>query len=254
MIVWGIVLMTICHFPAQLSAAEKDTQGSSTQVSEQRKVATFESIELQGSPKVYYQQAKNISVKVVGSANEVKNLVTEVKDGKLMVYFKSSKIVRFSMDSKEAKRVKVFVSSPDLTGVYVTGSGDFEALGKIDTDKMTVSIKGSGDIEIPDLICDHLVSDVLGSGDIELKKARAETVKIGVMGSGDVKMGLNKVKQTDVMLKGSGDVNLNLNDCHAVTCSIRGSGDIKLKGQVASLQKSKYGSGDIDISQLTFQK
>ena len=254
MIVWVSVLMTICHFPTQVSAANWDTESSSTRVTEQRKVASFEAIELQGSPTIYYQQGKNISVKVVGNAEEVKNLVTEVKDGKLMVYFKSSKILRLSLNRREAKDVKVFVTSPDLTGVLVMGSGDFEASGKIDTDKMMVSLKGSGDIEIPDLICDHLIAELLGSGDLKIQTARSQTAKISLTGSGDVKMGLKKVKKTDVALKGSGDIDLQLQDCHAVQCSVRGSGDIKLKGQVVSLQKSKNGSGDIDISPLTFQK
>ena len=67
MIVWVSVLMAICHFPTQMSAANLDTESSSTPVTEQRKVASFETIELQGSPTIYYQQGKNISVKVVGN-------------------------------------------------------------------------------------------------------------------------------------------------------------------------------------------
>lgn len=254
MIVWVSVLMAVCHFPTQMSAANLDTESSSTPVTEQRKVASFETIELQGSPTIYYQQGKNISVKVVGNAEEVKNLVTEVKDGKLMVYFKSAKVLRLSLNSREAKKLKIFVTSPDLTDVLLMGSGDFKALGKIDTDKMTVSVKGSGDIEIPDLICDHLIAEVLGSGDLKIQKARTQTAKISLMGSGDVKMGLKKVKKTDATLIGSGDIDLQLQDCHAVQCHVRGSGDITLRGQVVSLQKSKTGSGDIDISRLTFLK
>ena len=38
--------------------------------------------------------------------------------------------------------------------------------------------------------------------------------------------------------------------CKTVSCKLIGSGDIKLTGNVATLNQSVTGSGDIDISNL----
>ena len=250
-VLWSLALFSICLFSIQMKATEMETEGGSKKTSEYRKVSPFVSIELQGSPTVYYQQGKDVSVKVVGYADDVKNIETKVTGDCLAIRFKNHKLMSFSLGSVRHRDVKIYVTSPDLTGIQVTGSGDFIVSGLLDTDKMTVNLKGSGDIKIPSMICDHLITDVVGSGDVDIKEAKAQTVKIGLVGSGDVKMGLKKVKKTDVTVKGSGDVSLFFTDCQTANCSLQGSGDITLKGRLFSLKRQKNGSGDIDVSQLS---
>lgn len=250
-ILWSLALFSFCLFSIQMKAAEMETEGSSKKTSEYRKVSPFVSVELLGSPTVYFQQGKEVSVKVVGYADDVKNTETKVNGDCLVIRLKNHKWMSFSLGSIHHHDVKIYVTSPDLTGIQVTGSGDFIVSGLLDTDKMTVNLKGSGDIKIPSLICDHLMTDVVGSGDVDIKEAKAQTVRIGLVGSGDVKMGLKKVKKTDVTVKGSGDVNLVFEDCQTAKCSLQGSGDITLKGRLLSLKKQKNGSGDIDISRLS---
>ena len=148
----------------------------------------------------------------------------------------------------------VYVTSPDLIGVELLGSGDFECRSHLDTDNLDVMLKGSGDIVFSDIICDRIKTSVIGSGDLTIEKAVAQTADVELIGSGDVKIKQQKVKQTKVELKGSGDIKMNLTNCGTIDCRLLGSGDITLQGDVMKLNSYTRGSGDIDTQGLKIRK
>jgi len=221
-------------------------------VTERRDVTGFERILLQGSPKIKYTQGSQFRVEVRAPQSLVKNVITRVEGKRLIVSLKNTKWV-FRLGQSDDD-VVVYVTSPDLTGVELQGSGDFECKNHLDTDNLDVVLKGSGDIEFSDVICDKLKTSVVGSGDLEIGKVVALQSDIELVGSGDVKVKQQQVKQTQVELKGSGDIKLNLQKCGIVNCRLLGSGDITLQGDVLKLNSTRRGSGDINTNGLTIKK
>ena len=223
----------------------------SEKVEEQRALKGFECIEQLGSLDVKYRQGNSFSVKVEAPKRVIKQVQTRVVGNKLVVSMKG-RMINLGLNSGD--EVTVYVTSPDLIGVELKGSGDFECKSHVDTDNLDIRLKGSGDIDFHDIICDRINICVEGSGDVEVKKVVAQESKMELIGSGDLKVNQQKVRQTSISLKGSGDVKVNCAACGQVNTSLVGSGDITLSGDVSGHQSQSRGSGDIDTQRLTIRK
>jgi hypothetical protein len=172
-------------------------------------------------------------------------------EGKTLTIRNRGKIHLVNISFDEDDGLTVYVTSPDLTSIRLNGSGDFEAKDQIDTDRMDVILRGSGDIDMKSIICDHCDVELIGSGDISLSHLDALEASVTLVGSGDISLGLHRARKTQLSLKGSGDINADFReDCEAVECELRGSGDISLKGTVRKFNQHKSGSGDIDFERL----
>lgn len=224
--------------------------------SETRQLKGFERIRLLGSPNIKYAQGKTWSVRVEAPKNVIKYVKTRVEDNCLVVNMQDNKSITnlFSFRNFADNRVVVYVTSPDLIGVEVQGSGDFECKSKLDTDNLDLSLRGSGDVKFSDIICDRIRTSLVGSGDMEIKYVEARTSEVELIGSGDMSIKQSKVNQTQIELKGSGDIKMHCDKCQVVNCRLVGSGDITLTGVVNQLNQSARGSGDIHISGLQIKK
>ena len=239
------VLVTSCVRCSEKMVFDKNT------FTENRQLKGFEEIEINGSPTVYYTQDKSFSVMVKGPESRVKNILTEM-NGKTLSIRNKGKMGLFNIQLGDEGEIAVYVTSPDLTGIRLNGSGDFISEKRIDTDKIDIMLRGSGDIEVNDLICDRCDVELIGSGDIQLENVDTKEMAASLIGSGDITFEVNNATDTRLALKGSGDIDATFRDnCDAVECELRGSGDIELKGKVKSFSKEKSGSGDVSVGRLT---
>jgi len=247
-LVSGLFILVIAQMLVSCVYRENVLVPDSKRITQQRSLKGFERINVYGSPTVYYTQADSFSVRLDGPEKVLSEIVTEVDGNTLTVRNKGKVgIVNFSVGS--VGDVNVYVSSPDLIGVQLFGSGDFKSEGHVDTDNMRIALRGSGDIDFSDIICDNCSSELVGSGDVNIRRLKAITSSISLVGSGDMTISQWDVRKTDINLKGSGDVKVNfVEGCKTATCNLVGSGDIKLKGHLDSVEKHKTGSGDIEYS------
>lgn len=224
---------------------------SGEQTVEPRHLAGFERVEVIGSPTVRYMQADTTSVSVCGPKELVSEIITEVSGGKLTIRNRGKMgLVNFRFNDDD--KLYVAVSSPDIIGVEVSGSGDFISQHHIDTDQLNVRLKGSGNVSFSDVICDRCDIELIGSGDIDFERLDTRRTSASLVGSGDIDINQFRVLQTDLLLRGSGDIDVSFqDDCGAVSAVLQGSGDISLKGRVRQLHQSKQGSGTIDTSDLS---
>lgn len=90
--------------------------------------------------------------------------------------------------------------------VSIFGSGDFDS-GEISAKKLTVTIDGSGDVDLEKVdVTDKLVMSVSGSGNININ-GKAKNVEAKVFGSGDICGNLQSDSQSYATY-GSGEINL----------------------------------------------
>lgn len=227
---------------------------SSNLVVEQRQHRGFERIEISGSPSVVYIQADTFGVRLEGPEKMVDNIMTEVKDKTLSVYNKGRVNLKFgfvNLNWGDKDDVTVYVSSPDLVSVRVNGSGDFFSKKPVDTDVMNIVLRGSGDIDFENIVCDACTTELVGSGDININHLDARTSTAVLVGSGDIRISEANVLETDLSLRGSGDIAVNFEEgCESAQCQLAGSGDITLSGSLTHYDCKKSGSGDIDTSDL----
>lgn len=227
---------------------------SGDQIVESRHHRGFERIEISGSPTVVYTQADTIGVRLEGPEKMVENIVTEVEDYILYIHNKGRvnlKVGFINLNWGDKDDVTVYVSSPDLVGVRLNGSGDFISRKQVDTDVMDIVLRGSGDIDFEDIICDACTTELVGSGDININRLDTRKSTAVLVGSGDINIIQTNVVETDISLKGSGDISVDfVEGCRSAQCQLKGSGDITLKGTLNHYDGHKNGSGDIDTNQL----
>lgn len=222
-------------------------------VTDVRPLTAFEEIEINGSPTVYFTQADSCSVTVKGPENTIKDIITE-KEGKTLVIRNRGKVGIFNISFHDDAHLGVYVTAPDIIGIRLNGSGDFLSEDRIDTDNMQIVLRGSGDIDVKNLICDQCDINLVGSGDIDIDRLEAQKVSTSLIGSGDVKLNLWNVQETTLLLKGSGDIAADFRQgCSAANCDLNGSGDISLSGKLSRFSQQKHGSGDVNIGDLSVE-
>lgn len=220
-------------------------------VRENRSVGQFEKLTMIGSYDVEYRQGKTCKVEVSAPRDIMDKVVTENKNGTLMIGPK--KIAGVNVVSHAKRDVKVYVTAPSLSYIKMIGSGDFDAknmtatlLGK----SLEVELLGSGDIEIDNVVADLVKVNLQGSGDIEIKNIEAKySVTAELKGAGDIELDKIATESFEPRLNGSGDISAHV-DCILVKAELNGTGDLKLSGKTLTYEKSKTGIGDYDDREL----
>ena len=213
------------------------------------KVGKFISVRIEGSPTVKFVQGDKHEVIVQGTKEYVDKIKIVVEGNKLVVGLKNNISFNIFKNRSDRKNLVVYVTSPDLVGVELAGSGDFICKGPIDTDRLNIQVNGSGDVDFEGhVICDKLNVQMAGSGDVDIMNVDAIESELQLVGSGDIEVKQKNVEHTKIQLIGSGDIKVSFDNCKDVESSLAGSGDVTLKGNITGrLNKAKAGSGDYII-------
>ncbi|MBC7399397.1 MAG: DUF2807 domain-containing protein [Mucilaginibacter sp.] len=205
---------------------------------EDRHLTGFNAVNVSGSFDVYITQGTTESVKVEAPSNIIKNILTEVKNGTLVIHTKD----HFSFNSMFGnKKMVVYVTIKSCNAISLTGSGDVYFKEGIAANDLNLSITGSGDIT-GKVTAKNLSSSVTGSGDLRIT-GRADNSKVNVTGSGDFSGHDLATNTTVVFVGGSGDAAVYATS--TLKASVTGSGDIHYGGSPKNISKSTSGSGDI---------
>lgn len=122
----------------------------------------------------------------------------------------------------DSDRVRITVIAPDVNKFDVRGSGDLE-VRKYDHPALAVSVSGSGDVEAAGRV-ETIAVDNSGSGYVNLTDLKAKDAVFDVSGSGGGALfATNKAR---INISGSGDVELRT-EPKTVTSEISGSGEIR---------------------------
>lgn len=227
----------------------KTIKASKTLVTKSIKVENFEKISLAGGQDVIYKQKQGApSLEIYTSDNIVDLLDIYVKDNTLVLGFKKG--VNVSYDKLEIR-----VTSPNLKGAAVAGSGDFTfANGLKSQDDLSLSVAGSGDIKGGNLSCNNMKVSIAGSGDINTESIVCNSLKTSVAGSGDMNIKAITASNVEASIAGSGTIVLSGKSQDA-SYSIAGSGDLFAdKLEAKNVNSSISGSGDIKCFATDFLK
>lgn len=170
-------------------------------VSKQFQLREFEKIDIAGNIDVYYTQGDHVSVSAQGDEQLISSLDLN-SDGHTLTV--AQKPYRLSLSALR-KGVAVYITTPDLTGVNMTGNGDFEANELVDTDNLNVTLTGNGDISFKKVVCDKIFLNLTGNGDIDVDDVTAGTANIQLTGNGDVEIS-GRVGKLEKQKMGNGDI------------------------------------------------
>jgi len=208
-----------------------------------RKVDAFTEISLRIGATLHLEQGDKQSVDVVCKPSTMEQLITEVKDGKLIIRFPNKTLLWKAFQPGD---ITITITTPTINALSVLGSGDIIAEDEIKSKIIELEVNGSGNIKLSDLSAERVKTAISGSGNIVLAgKTTAQDLSIVISGSGNFK-GLD-YSAGDVSVKISGSGNAGIEAKNNLYIRLVGSGNVTYKGKPA-IDQSITGSGSVKNS------
>jgi hypothetical protein len=219
------------------SCGWRRVRGNGNLVTANRNETNFNGVKSAGAFDLYITQGDVYEVKIEAEENLMKYIITEVDNGVLKVK------VRNRVNLRPKRDMKVYVKAPSYKVLAIAGSGNIVSESPVKlSDRIELSIAGSGDIKVGELDAPEVKTSIAGSGNINIG-GQTKTVEYRIAGSGDVKCRELKAENAEVHIAGSGNVWLfasqNL-DVH-----IAGGGDVHYTGNPVNVKQKIAGSGNI---------
>ncbi len=209
--------------------------GSGNMIEKTVTTKPYRSIKVSGSMDVYLQKGTEGTISVLAEDNVQDSIVVESDGTTLTISMKNNTSLR------NTKKIKITVPFEDISEISLYGSGSIEGKAMLKTDKLTLNLNGSGDIEIA-VATNSLEATIRGSGDIEIL-GNATDVAISTTGSGDFEGRELISENAEVSITGSGDSTVYVKN--NLKAKIQGSGSIYYGGKPATINSKVKGSGKI---------
>lgn len=196
--------------------------GNGNIIKKERDVPPFTSINVRNGWDVILTQGEKHSMLIEADENIIPELVTEVENGVLNIYSKSS--------TRNTKRQRIHLTVKSLTKIKASGGADVSARTTIKADKFAVNLSGGSDLEQFTLNAHSFTGRFSGGSDATITFTSIQDISINAVGG------------SDVDLKGITGENCQIN--------MKGGSDISLDGTINKLVVTAAGASDIDAYDL----
>ncbi len=183
---------------------------------------------------VTYVPSDTFSVVVRASESDFDEMSVSSQGPELTIEKHEKRQERIIFQGHRDRMAYITVKAPSLQCVTIKGSGEFRCDTTMTSDRLELSVAGSGTFDIKNIV--------------------ASSVMVTIAGSGDVDAALTAVGSTNVSISGSGDVSMKFNHCKSVVAAISGSGEMDFTGDVETLSQQISGVGKIDTNGLKVGK
>lgn len=205
------------------------------QEKETRNEKDFSGISFAVSGELYLTQGSGFSVILEGDKDLLEQIETSVKNGTLQI---RKKDWRKSMN----KRVKVWVTMPEVDNISVSGSGKVSASSEIESDELDLSVSGSGTIKLDKLAAGEIGCGISGSGKVYLDGSGARECDLSISGSGEFSGLTFETAEMTIAISGSGRCDCNVSK--DLNVRISGSGNVFYNGN-PNVDSHSSGSGRV---------
>ena len=203
-----------------------------------RSTSDYDGIRCAGSMDFKLVKGTEGKITIEGESNLLEYIVTEVKNGSLVVKVQKGK----NLNPSNNKPLIITIPYKDIESVSLSGSGDVWNEGAITANEFKASVAGSGDM-ILNIDTRSTSASVAGSGDLTLK-GKTTDLKTSVAGSGDFHGFKLQSINVNASVAGSGDIAVNCSG--ELKARVAGSGDIEYRGNPTKEDTKVVGSGSIE--------
>lgn len=235
-----ITLSIIIFFSTQIQAQwwGKSIKGNGEVTTENRTTpGDYDEISVAGFFNVTLVKGAEGNLTIEGESNLLQHVITEVDGDRLIIKVEKKQNLKPSW----GKDIRITVPFEDISKISLSGSGEIMSKDVIKARDFSVSVSGSGDINL-EVESQTTDSRVTGSGDLVLTGNTKEH-NASVTGSGDLEAGRFKADTVDAKVTGSGDIRISCEK--AIRARVTGSGDIEYVGNPQKQDTKVSGSGDI---------
>jgi hypothetical protein len=222
------VFLTVIFFAASLAFG---------QTKETRNVSDFTKVSFGVAGNLFINIGPEFKLVIEGDKKILDDVETEVTGDRLII---KKENWRFSFNDE---KVTVNLTMPEIEGLGVSGSGKAQIMDPVKSDKLHLSVSGSGKLMTADLNVDELDCGISGSGDIILGSGGSiDNGTIGISGSGGFSGEEVEIDHLRVSVSGSGNCHCRAGD--SLDASISGSGNVTYVGN-PKINARVSGSGHI---------
>lgn len=189
---------------------------------EVRAVTEFSGIKVSGGIDIYLSQDDNYSLAVSAIDDRYRdNIVTEVKDGILHIYYNSERL-RVSTD----KRLRAYISFKSLESLEGSGACDLIVTGTLNASTMLIKLSGACDIKGPVKLT-NLTLNLSGASTVKIS-GTVENLNLTASGASDVKNYDLVVQNCIAKLSGASDVRITVSN--SISGSASGASSLQYEG------------------------
>jgi hypothetical protein len=220
--IWWLALIVLIgsSLACALPFGIRTVRGSGNVVTQERQVSGFDSVALSGVGQVIITQGDEEALTIETDDNLMQYIESEVRDGRLELRIADDTI------PIPSRSIIYRLGVVDLVGLDSSGAGSFE-IGKLDTDRLQVSLSGAGNIGVDSLNATDLVVAISGAGNVELT-GQVETQQIDMSGLGNYNAPNLESRTASVRVSGAGNAVVWVLD--ALDVEISGAGNVEYYG------------------------
>jgi Putative auto-transporter adhesin, head GIN domain len=204
---------------------------------QKRNVSGFHAIEVSGGIDLYLSQGDEAVAVSAAKDEDRGRIVTEVKNGVLIIKFEWKSSLKFNWDNR---KLKAYVSFKNLDGLEASGGSDVIVDGTIKTTTLNMQISGGSDFK-GKIESDELEINASGGSDVNIS-GRAAKLRIDANGGSDFNGFGFSSDICKVEASGGSDVEITVNK--ELSANASGGSDIHYKG-TGLIRDLKTGGGSI---------
>lgn len=224
-----LAALASCH-----GSFNKTIKGNDNMTSVTRDIDDITRLKIEGGIDVELQQGSS-SVKVEADENLLRYIITEKRDGWLVIKTKDD------VNLKSSHPIKVYVTADMISAIKIAGSSDVIARGKFSgAQKLDIDIAGSGNVNI-EVNTPTVIVDIAGSGNATLT-GETRDAKVSMAGSGSYDAAGLLTENTEIDIAGSGDAIVHADV--SLKADLLGSGSVSYRGK-AEVRTNTVGSGRV---------
>ena len=221
--------------------AQKQRSGNGKIVTTERNIPHFEELKVSGSFQVELTPSLKGKITILADENLMDEIITEVKDGALIIRNKKNSYFK----SSNRKRIEIKVPHVALEKAKLSGSGKIYSQAAIHTSNFDASLSGSGKITLS-IQAKKVIAQLSGSGKIQLD-GKSDRVNSSLSGSGSIRLQELNAQDAKASLSGSGSIYLRC--AQNLDATVAGSGRIRYFGEPKEKVHTKVaGSGSIRLA------
>lgn len=214
--------------------------GSGVVKTETREVPEFQSISIDYPAEVTVRQGNTESITIEAEDNLLPQLVAEVRNDTL--HFENAER-NWGTRVNPNEPVVVTITVVELSEVQFPTAGKMQIEG-LETDSLTVTVSGAGDVTLTELLVDNLELGLSGAGNINAE-GDSEDLRVRISGMGNFNGGNFKTQHAEVHISGAGSATVWAED--NLDASISGAGSIDYYGDP---EISEHISGVGNVSKI----
>jgi hypothetical protein len=238
----GFTILAVSSLACSLSGVNINintdfVKGSGNLINETREVSNINAVSLSNLGELTIINSDKEELVIEADENLLPYITSQVNNGMLTIGTKNG----VNINPSSTIHYTLYVTET-ITALDVSGLGSINT-GKIETDKISLVVSGSGNIRLDELTAQKANSTISGLGSIEIVNGIITSHFIEISGSGQLKASDVESEQCNINISGLGNAKVWVTE--QLNAEISGSGNIEYYGN-PRIQQNVSGLGRLD--------